>query len=593
MILHALHELYDRLKVDPSYQLAPPDYSLQKITFKVVLRPDGERAAIDDVRRVVDGRAMPRQVRVLGGTKSSGSGLNPCFLWDNSGYMLGFKPDDPDPDRTRKTFEAFRDLHLAREEAVNVPEFSAVCRFLQAWDPSHGSAYPALVEAATTGFGVFQIQGQSRWVHEHPRIDEWWRNHGSDEEDKTFGQCLVTGSEAPLARTHDRVRGVAGAQGAGGAIVGFNDTAYQSYGKRQSFNAPVSSAAAFRYVAALNALLDGPKKRRHRMLLSDTTIAFWTDRPDPIEDIFLEVIGYGSDAPARVETQDEGQRQRVELLLEAIRQGRPGHPELAPDPESTQVFLLGLSPNSARISVRFFHQGSVADLVRRVHRHQCDIGLDPQPPTKRWKGDPELPSIRSLLDQTARERKDVPSVLEGALLQSIIRGTPYPHALFAAVIRRIHADRSINYLRCCILKGYLTRNLNLEVSMALDSDRADPAYRLGRLFAALEKTQRDALGENLNKTIRDGFYSSASATPGSVFPRLLRTYQHHLAKLEGGRRVNRERLVQDILAPMDGFPGQLSLADQGLFAIGYYHQTRDFYTRRANGEDADGQGDSE
>jgi CRISPR-associated protein Csd1 len=142
-----------------------------------------------------------------------------------------------------------------------------------------------------------------------------------------------------------------------------------------------------------------------------------------------------------------------------------------------------------------------------------------------------------------------------------------------------------------VLKGYLNRNLKQEVGMALDPDRPDPAYRLGRLFAALEKTQKDALGEGLNKTVRDSFYSSASATPGSVFPRLLRTYQHHLAKLEGRRRVNRERLVQEILEPLAGFPAQLSLADQGLFAIGYYHQTRNFYTKRANGREGDNEGD--
>ena len=100
----------------------------------------------------------------------------------------------------------------------------------------------------------------------------------------------------------------------------------------------------------------------------------------------------------------------------------------------------------------------------------------------------------------------------------------------------------------------------------------------------MEKTQKDALGESLNKTIRDSFYSAASATPGSVFPRLLRMYQHHLAKLEGGHRVNREKLIQEILAPLGAFSAHLDLSAQGLFAIGYYHQTRDFYTKR---EDTD------
>lgn len=581
MILRALDKLYDRLTDDPDYEVAPPGYSLQKITFKVVLHPDGQLFSIDDLRDTSEGRPRPRQIRVLGGTKASGSGLNPCFLWDNSGYMLGFKTDDPAPERTRNTFEAFREFHIEQEKAIGTPEYTAVCRFLQSWDPGSADDHESLRDAAATGFGVFQILGQTRFVHEHAGIDSWWQAHSGGDEAEDSGQCLISGAYGPLARTHNKVRGVVGGQGAGGAIVGFNDPAYESYGKKQSFNAPVSTTAAFRYVTALNALLDGPRKHKHRIVLSDVTVAFWTDRPTVLEDIFLEVIALGSEAPARMDPQDESQRQRLQALLQAIRQGRTGHDDLAPDPEKTKVFLLGLSPNSARISVRFFHQGSVGDLLDKLHRHHRDIGLAPQPPRGQWKGDPEVPSIRSLLDQTARERKDTPPLLEGALFQSILSGSNYPSALFMAVIRRIHADRTIDYLRCCVLKGYLNRNLNMEVSMALDPDRPDPAYRLGRLFAALEKTQKDALGETLNKTIRDAFYSSASATPGSVFPRLLRTYQHHLAKLEGGRRVNRERLVQDIFAPMAGFPGQLSLADQGLFAIGYYHQTRDFYTKKA------------
>jgi CRISPR-associated protein Csd1 len=184
-----------------------------------------------------------------------------------------------------------------------------------------------------------------------------------------------------------------------------------------------------------------------------------------------------------------------------------------------------------------------------------------------------------LLAQTARETKDIPPILAGPLLRAIVGGHSYPSGLYSAVIRRLHVDPSVNYLRCCVIKGYLNRNLNLEVSMSLDQDRVDTPYRLGRLFAALEKTQKDALGGNLNKTIRDTFYSSASATPGSVFPRLLRTYQHHLSQMEGGRRVNREKLMQAILDPLTGFPAHLSLSEQGLFAIGYYHQTNDFYTK--------------
>jgi CRISPR-associated protein Csd1 len=207
-----------------------------------------------------------------------------------------------------------------------------------------------------------------------------------------------------------------------------------------------------------------------------------------------------------------------------------------------------------------------------------------QPAGGKRPADPEFPPAWLLLQQTARETKNVPSILSGPLLHAIITGIRYPEGLYAAVMRRIRADSVVNYPRACLIKGYLNRNLNKEVSMSLDSSRADPAYRLGRLFATLEKTQQDALGGNLNKTIRDSFYSSASATPGSVFPRLLRTYQHHIAKLEGGRRVNREKLIQEILDPLGTFPTHLGLPDQGLFAIGYYHQTRDFYAKRGDTE---------
>ena len=143
-------------------------------------------------------------------------------------------------------------------------------------------------------------------------------------------------------------------------------------------------------------------------------------------------------------------------------------------------------------------------------------------------------------------------------------------------------DGEISYLRTCVIKGYLVRNLKKEVSMALDTNRSDPAYRCGRLFAVLEKTQLDALGRGLNATIRDRFYGSASAAPRSVFPRLLRTYQHHLAKLAPGYKTNRERLVQEIMSSLDDFPSHLNLPDQGLFAVGYYHQMQDMYSRKSD-----------
>ena len=580
MILAALDALYDRLKDDASYKLPRAGFSLQKITFKVVLKPTGELLEIQDARQAIDDRLRPLQLEVLGETKPPGSGLNPCFLWDNASYMLGFEAGAEPSERTHLAFDAFRAKHLALESEIRNTAYSAVCRFLEAWQPESAQGHEVLEDAAVTGFGVFQIQATPAFVHEEPAIVEWWLNSERSSGAVDEAQCLVTGKVKPIARIHGKVRGVLGAQGAGAAIVGFNDDAYRSYGKDQSFNAPVSEAAAFRYVAALNALLDGPRREKHRLRLGDASVVFWTDRPSLTEDIFLE-FATGSRPATQDETQDEGIRQKLEAFLAALRKaGEEPHPALGEDPDATTFYLLGLSPNAARLSIRFFYRGTVRELTGNLRRHHADIAVAPQ-----RSSDSEFPPLWALLRQTARETKDIPPILAGPLLRSVITGAPYPEGLYSAVMRRIRADREIGYLRACVLKGYLSRNQQEDLTMSLDEERADAGYRLGRLFAALEKTQEDALGGNLNATIRDRFYSSASATPGAVFPRLMRTYQHHLSALEGGRKVVREKLIQTIVEPLREFPAHLNLSGQGLFAIGYYHQRLAFFTKSATPSD--------
>jgi CRISPR-associated protein Csd1 len=583
MIFQELNDLYDRLRTDPEYGVAPFGRSLQKITFKVVIRRDGSLVRIEDVRDHTGKSPRPVQIEVLGVAKSPGSGLNPSFLWDNSQYMLGVRALDPKPDRTSEAFQAFRERHLSAEAEIADPGFSAVCRFLEAWTPDAHREDPVLTDAGLTGYGVFQVVGETRYVHESGAVLGWWEKQPSVA-DPVYRQCLVTGEVRPIARTHGKIKGVVGGQGAGGTIAGFNDPAYESYGLSQSFNAPVGETVAFRYVTALNALLDGPKRARHRILLGDMTVAFWTDPPSMMEDFFAQFASGGARALDSVGAQDEGLRSRLQSILEALRRGRADPAMLDVDPDATEYHVLALSPNSARISVRFHHRGSVQELVSQLAAHYRNLSLARRPATGKWAGDPEFPSFKELLDQTARERKNIPPLLAAPLLSAAILGGPYPPAMYAAVLRRIMADREVTYLRACVVKGFLNRNLKQELSMSLDSSRTDPPYRLGRLFAALEKTQQDALGRNLNKTIRDTYYGSASATPRSVFPRLLRTYQHHLSKIEGGLRINRERLVQEIIDPLQEFPPHLDLAGQGLFAIGYYHQTDSFYGKRDNGD---------
>lgn len=583
MIFQSLHQLYERLADDPDYEIAAPGKSYQKTTFVVVLDRHGELVDIQDARQPAAGKLLPRRTLVLGDTKPSGSGLNPCFLWDNTGYMLGYDPARPE--RALSAFEEFRKKHLEAEKEIDLPEFSAVCRFLESWEPARAVEFPIL-EQVRTGFGVFQIRGETNFVHENPRISSWWERRSADRATGPPRQCLVTGKVGPIARTHPKLKGVADAQPSGATIAGFNDSAYWSYGFEQSYNSPVSEEAARRYTSALNSMLDGPKRQKHRLVVGGTTVVFWTEKPTFTEDIFAAFAAEGSAAVATDAVEDETVRAKIESFLKALRSGLEAYGEIEETPEQTRYFILGLAaPTPARVSVRFFHQGTLAELLCNLRRHLSDIGVERRFGSDSQRPDPEFPPAWLLLRETVPRGGDIAALLPPRLLESIVTGTQYPEAIYAAVMRRIMADGIVNYARACLIKGCLVRNRGKEVSMSLDTRRADPAYRLGRLFAALEKTQQDALGGGVGATIRDRFYASASSTPATVFPRLLRTYQHHLGKLEGGRKVNREKLVEEILDPLADMPAHLGLPDQGLFALGYYHQMNAFYRKKEDAEE--------
>ncbi len=256
-------------------------------------------------------KKIPRPRIVPGGAKPSGSGINPCFLWDNSGYMLGYRPNDLKPARTLEAFAAFRKRHLDLEKEINDPEFSAVCRFLESWEPEQ--EHPELEEMAT-GFGVFRIRGQTHFVHERPAVNRYWRHQLGlrDEDTGSIGQCLVTGISGRLARIHEpKIKGVLDAQSSGATLVSFNFNATESYGKEQSYNAPVSEEAAFRYANALNHLLR--MGSRQRVQIGDATTVFWTAQPSPAEAVFGVVF--------QPLPEDEPQKKEVEALLRQVARG--------------------------------------------------------------------------------------------------------------------------------------------------------------------------------------------------------------------------------------------------------------------------------
>jgi CRISPR-associated protein Csd1 len=581
MILEALNDYYRRLEGDPDSQIARFGYSEQKAAFAIVLNPDGTLNQFEDIRTVENDKQFNRQLVVPGQAKSSGSGLNPCFLWDNPAYLLGFKKDDPKPERTLQSFHAFRDKHKELEKTIDCPEFSAVCRFLESWDPKNATAYPVLKEFSS-GFGVFQIVNERHFVHEHPKVIDYWQGQllKADQEHKEIMPCLITGKLSPIAATHEpAIKGVKDAKSSGAKLVSFNCDAFNSYNKEQGFNSPVSEVAAFQYATALNHLLRFDSQQR--INVGDTTTVFWTDQPSPAETLFSYLIDPSQLSQNKsTETEDKAQNQRIRAILKQVSEG--SQPSELGDP-TTRFYILGLAANASRLSVRYWHVSSLGDVIHRVGDHLAALRIDRGSNSK----ETEFPAVWQLLLETVRRggksiREDLDNVsplLGGALIRSILTGSSYPQSLPLAVINRVRADQNVSATRAAILKAFLTRNLIQKTTMSLDSENPNTAYRLGRLFAALEKTQEDAL-PGINSTIRERFYSSASATPQAVFPRLLRTYQHHLAKLDGGRKTYRERLVQSILLPVSEFPTHLNLAGQSQFALGYYHQRQDFFTKK-------------
>jgi CRISPR-associated protein Csd1 len=585
--LRALDLLYDRLANDDRYDVARPGYSAQKVSFCMLLNPDGSLSAIQDERDTSGKKPLARLLTLPGQAKPSGQGLNPCFLWDNSAYLLGYKTEDEKPERTAKAFAAFRERHLALETTLADPGFSSVCSFLRAWTPAGALDYKAqLDDFAATGFGVFRLVGEHAYVHDRPTVAAYWAKTAlAADPDAPRGQCLVSGeSDVPLAQlVEPAIKGVKDAQPAGGKIVSFNCDAFASYGKTkddQALNSPISQSSAFRHATALNALLAGPQSRLHRVQIGDATTVFWTGAPTVTEG-FLASFLDGHTPESEDLAQDETLRARLGTFFEVLRSGGGRTLDRLTDDATTPFYVLGLSPNQARISVRFWHADTLGSLVNHLRDHYDALRIV-RPPGPQ---NPEFPAAWQLLRQTGRESKDISPLLAGPFLRAVLTGAPYPPTLASAVIARIRADRDLSYLRAAILKAFLNRNHDQKIPMSLDPNRPEPAYRLGRLFAALEKTQEDAL-PGINATIRDRFYSAASATPSTVFPRLLRTYQHHLTKAAGergiGLKVNRERLVQEICAGLADMPAHLGLEGQSLFALGYYHQRQAFFTKAAD-----------
>ena len=595
MILQRLAEHYDRIAAsgDDNNQIVPPGFSQQKISFCVVLESDGRLNAVQSMQQQKGRVLVATRMLLPGQGKPSGSKPNPCFLWDNAAYMLGYKAKDPNPSTTRKQFAAFRNKHLGLEEKVGHPSFKAVCTFLRDWTPDKALEIDEELAKVATNFGVFRIAGEMQYVHELVALPDIVEDsEKASESVNEEGVCLVSGIRGQIARLHEpKIKGVADTQPGGALLVSFNASAYESYGKSQSYNAPVSEAAAFRYTVALNHLLE---RRDRRVSLGDSTVVFWADHASVLEDCLSEFFADPLPKDDAVVEEDQERVRQARILLTQLRDGTGETKIDTNDGRPTKFFLLGLSPNASRISVRLWVEADAAELQHRLGQHLRDIALA-------GNRNDEILTLQRIRATGHAERdpkgkfkgfntENISPKLAGDLARSVLMGAAYPQSMLSTMFRRIHSDGEVAYARAAAIKACLVRNSRLrgnplEVSPMLDPNSTDPAYCCGRAFALLEVIQKDSAGDGLNRTIKDSYFSSASTTPSLVFPRLCRLSQHHLAKLDTGHRIHREKQLGEVLNKLTVFPRLLSLEDQGKFVLGYFHQTKDIYTSKKDKEE--------
>lgn len=577
MILKALYDYYERKASDAQSNIAPEGWEWKEIPYVIVINNEGKFVAIEDTREG-EGKKKRAKKFLVPQTVKRTVGINANLLWDNIEYALGANP------RNRSDINERFSLFKKRiKDEIDINNFLNVRTLLfflennpvlQIESSDYYQVWNQIIEE--NPFIVFKIDGSA-----HSCICDDLRGalkiitsqSGND-------VCLLTGEvNTEVERLHPAVKGVRGGNTQGGALISFNLSSFNSYGKTQNFNAPIGKRGAFAYTTALNVLLG--KDSKNKITIADSTIVFWSEKKT--EDINPEEIFPWVVAVQKTEKDNpDAGVDKIEKFIQSIFTGT------YQQAKTNHFFVLGLSPNAARISVRFWKTPSFEDFGLNIKKHFDDFEIIRGPKEVKYL------SLYQILSATALQYKmeNVPPNIVGRVIESIIDGTPYPQSLLQQCIRRIRAEQNVNRVRAAIIKAYFNRLNRIqkqnkkEITMSLDLNNKEAAYRIGRLFAALEKIQEEA-NPGINATIRDRFYGAASTSPVTVFPRLLSLKNSHLKKLSEGRKTNFEKLIGEIVNEIKSFPSNLSLNDQANFAVGYYHQRQDFFTKKSDKEDSD------
>ena len=578
MILQALAKHYENLAAEG--KVSKEGWCEAKVSYAIELMPDGKVKGFISLKTeeergkkkvwVSTTRMVPQMV-----TRSSGVSSN--FLCDNSKYMLGFDKDGSSK-RVLECFQAAKEKHLELLEQAEGEMAASIKAFFETWNPEKEEEKlkeSEIWEALTDGGNlIFYMNGCE--AQEDEEIKELWnekQNSCDGEEGGNTGICLVTGKKAEISRIHRTIKGVPGAQSSGAALVSFNAPAFESYGKEQSYNAPVGKYAEFAYTTALNYLLS---QRNYTFQLGDTMVVYWAENG---QKAYQDVFSF-----ALVPTVDN--RETIREIFDCIKKDQPIKVEDIEMDSEQRFYILGLAPNAARLSVRFFYQDSFGKILEHISEHYERMKIvQPSWETR------EYMSIRDMLmetvNQNSRDKSPIPN-MAAMVMQAVLSGGRYPASLYTDTLIRIRADqgeRKLSWGRTAILKAYLIRNTNWKEGvnyMGLNKENSEQPYLLGRLFAVLEFIQKDT-NPGIKATIRDRYFNSAYATPASVFPILIKLMNSHIKKLERdnlGAKISYENQLTEIMGKLDEFPRRLTLEEQGKFDLGYYHQVQDKYTKR-------------
>lgn len=590
MILQELYRYYERVAEEEDSPLPKRYWSKEKVAWELTITSDGEIASLFPLT-TGEGKQLRQfiEMEVPEHTTRS-SGILPFFLCDKASYFMG-----ADEKRGADQLDAIRTLHQNVLHDIDDEGAHAILAFLEGDNKMKSLSEEQLEQLKAGGFIVFRLDGNHGYLHERPSIASAWKRYKEmpSDTDVHIAQCSATGETTELARLFPTLKGVAGAQSSGASLVSFNEDSFESYGKKQAYNAALSEKAAFATGAALQYLLSSDD---HRIRIADTTFVIWADRPAPIENkIALNMFG-GSYVTQQL-AEDSQQVDRVTALLEEIKKSkRPSDLDY-----TTRFFILGLSPNAARLSVRFFFVSTLDKLIENYLWYLRDIEMT---------GVGDLPLFTYLQQLAPQGKSDkIPSTLINSCYTSMLKGALFPRALIMLVLSRMRSDQARNNRwdlgrRAALIKACLVREQRLarpdhiesdnttqegSITVALNEENTNVGYILGRLFAVMEKVQQEAI-KDVGTTISDRYYGSASTTPARVFTNLDKLTRHHLSKIKGekpGLFITRDRQLYEIYALLDDtvpFPKTLATEDQAFFIVGYYQQKQSLWEKKASKE---------